>query len=118
MAITKTEQPTNATAPEKLCTKCNERPKSGGAEDTNPWCKECRNEYQRDYRDGQSWRDERRGIVRGIKAFREGAAAEFKGYSNRHFSGAEVAFMLEQMTGPAVMPEDAKVATPPPAAPR
>jgi hypothetical protein len=93
--------------PAKLCTKCQERPRSGGESDANPWCKECRNAYQREYRDGQSWRDERRGIIRGIKGFRDGAAAHFKAWGNRIFNGAEVAFMLEQLPGPEVLPEDA-----------
>lgn len=90
----------------KLCTKCGKNPKSGDSTDANPWCKACRAEYQREYKQRENWRAERRGIVRGIAAMRESAASFFKGYGARAFMGNEAAAAIEQMAGPVVAPED------------
>ena len=89
----------------KLCTKCGVNPKAGGDSDANPWCKECRSQYKREYDAGNDWRMERRGILRGINAMRQHAASYFAQWGGRPFMGAEVAACIESLPGPAVEPE-------------
>lgn len=88
----------------KTCSKCGESPAQKG----DAWCKKCRNEYQRDYRESAEWRAERRGICRGIQAMREHVANHFRQWSGRPFMGAEVGSVVDSLPGPAVAPEDAK----------
>ena len=93
-------KPENGSAP--LCTKCGLRPKSGNSEDANPWCKECRAEYQREYKLRENWRAERRGILRGIQAMREVLAGHFRRFPSAAFTGAEIAHAAETIAGPPV----------------
>lgn len=90
---------------QKLCTKCGQNPKAGDANDTNPWCRECRNEYQNKRYKTLEWRSERRGLIRGIQAMREYMAEYFK-RSGRAFMGPEAASLIETLPGPQVAPED------------
>jgi hypothetical protein len=91
----------------KLCTKCGVNPKAGDEKDRNPWCQDCRNEYQNDRNATKAWRDERRGIFRGIKAMREHIQRHFQQWNGRPFMGAEVAAIISELPGPEVAPEDA-----------
>jgi len=91
---------------EKTCTKCGNNPKAGGPEDKNPWCKECRAEYQRERVQGLDWRAERRGLIRGIRAMRECLSVYFRAMP-RHLAGPEVASIIETLPGPSVAGEDA-----------
>jgi len=80
---------------------------------TMPWCKEHRAEYLKAYEKTQEWRDERRGIVRGIQAMREEIARYFRQWGGaRPFQGPEVASIVEGLPGPAVADESAKPQTP------
>jgi hypothetical protein len=94
-----------------LCSKCGKNPKAGDEKDANPWCKECRAEYQREYKQRENWRAERRGIIRGIQAMREATAAYFAQWNGRPFMGGEVSAVVMQLPGPAVADEDAKKPT-------
>ena len=69
---------------------------------TNGWCSECRAAYQADYTRKAAWRNERKGIIRGILETRRQLAAYFKGWSDRPMTGAEVSYMIEQHPGPKV----------------
>jgi len=90
--------------PPKFCSKCGDVP----AEKDDAWCKACRSKYWSEYSPARKWRDERRGLVRGIRAFREDSANYFRAYAGRPFLGNEVASIIESLPGPAVAPEDAK----------
>ena len=91
----------------KLCTKCKKNPKAGNADDKNPWCQECRTAYQRERNDTLEWRAERRGLLRGIQAFRVESANYFRSWGGRPFMGNEVAGLIDGLPGPAVADESA-----------
>ena len=91
----------------KLCSKCKKNPKAGGAEDTNPWCNECRTEYQRERKETLEWRAERRGIIRGIQAMRQEVSSHFRQWAGRPFMGGEAATVVDALPGPKVADEDA-----------
>ena len=93
---------------EKMCSKCKKNPKAGGSDDKNPWCQECRSNYQRERNDTLEWRAERRGLIRGIQAMREHIASHFVQWAGRPFMGAEVASVVNSLPGPAVADESAK----------
>lgn len=90
----------------KLCTKCKNRPRAGGESDANPWCRECRAAYQREYRDGEAWRNQRMGIIRGVAAMRQELVVFFQQYSGVYMSGAEVAMKIQQSPGPGIAAEE------------
>jgi hypothetical protein len=91
----------------KLCTKCGENPKAGDEKDKNPWCLECRSEYQKRRYQALDWRAERRGLIRGIQAMRESLSTYFRA-SGRAFMGPEVASIIDALPGPGVESEDAR----------
>ena len=97
---------TTAEKAEKLCTKCGVNPKAGDASDKNPWCQQCRTEYQREWRETLDWRTERRGILRGIRAMRETIKNYFLQYGGRPFMGNEAASIVDGIPGPDVAPEE------------
>lgn len=88
----------------KTCSRCEKEPAAKG----DAWCKECRNKYQKEYRESAEWRAERRGIIRGILAMREAVATHFRQWGGRPFMGAEVASVVDALPGPAVADESAK----------
>lgn len=94
---------------EKTCSKC----KEAQSDKDDAWCKGCRSKYQQEYYAMSKWRNERRGILRGMQAMREAIAGYFRQYGGRPFMGAEVAAAVESMPGPQVAPEDAKASTSP-----
>lgn len=91
------QMPTN----EKTCTKCSAAP----ALKDDSYCKDCRNEYQKQRRENEEWRIERRGLIRGVRAMRAHVAEYFKQWSGRPFMGAEVAAVVELLPGPAIADE-------------
>lgn len=97
-----------ATDAKPLCTKCKKNPKAGNEDDKNPWCNECRTQYQRERAEGLEWRAERRGIIRGILAMRMHVAKHFQQWAGRPFMGAEVASVVASLPGPEVASEDAR----------
>lgn len=97
---TTTSGPTNAqngTVP--LCTKCSERPRAAG-DGNNPWCKECRAEYQRDYEQRRLAMKEKHGYALGVKDMRELLAAEFDRLGFSQFSAIEVRDLILRALGP------------------
>ena len=89
--------------PEKVCSKC----KSVPAELGDAWCRKCRNQYQKEYREAADWRAEKRGLIRGIQAMREYISAYFRQWGGRPFMGGEVSSVVDQLPGPAVADESA-----------
>lgn len=90
----------------KFCSKCGVHPRAD-ADSTNPWCVECKAQYQAEYRAKQDWRAERRGILRGAQAMREQIAVYFRQWSMaRPFLGPEVASIVEGLPGPRLEPEE------------
>ena len=88
----------------KTCSKCQTVPPTEG----DAWCKKCRNEYQKEYREGGIWRAERRGIIRGIQAMREHISAHFVQWGGRPFMAQEITSIVNSLPGPAVADESAK----------
>ncbi len=87
-----------------VCSKCGLSPRMD-PNGTNPWCKQCHADYQRDYRGTIDWRNERRGVIRGIRAEVEYLSAYFR-REGRAIMGPEVASIIESLPGPQVAPED------------
>ena len=85
----------------RICSKCKKNP-AADQDGTNPWCKDCRAAYQREYSASLEDRAERRGLRRGIDAMRDAAAANLKFYGGAHFSGIEAAALVKRMPGPIV----------------
>jgi len=91
----------------KTCSKCEKEPAAKG----DAWCKDCRNQYQKEYRESAEWRAERRGIIRGIQAMRVEIANYFRSWGGRPFLGNEVASVVDSLPGPVVADESAAKST-------
>lgn len=59
----------------KLCSKCGKNPRAD-QEGTNPWCKECRADYQAAYAAGKAERIKDTGFSKGAEAMRQAMLAE------------------------------------------
>ena len=73
-----------------------------------PWCKEHWSEYQKSHEEGEEWRSQRLGIIRGIKGMREAVSNHFRQWGGRPFMGNEIASIVDSLPGPAVADESAK----------
>lgn len=60
----------NSTAEDlKLCSKCGKNPRADQS-GTNPWCKDCRADYQAAYAAGKAERIKDTGFSKGVEAMR------------------------------------------------
>ena len=82
-----------------LCSKCGKNPRAD-QDGTNPWCLECRAEYQRSYNGLKIEMSESRGFCAGVTAMRHQVIAFFSQWPSAHFSGTEIAVKVQQMPGP------------------
>jgi hypothetical protein len=74
------------------CTRCGLRDKVD--DDSTPhWCKECRAEYQRNYRSSS----EIRAFAMGARAMRESLSGEFAKKGALLFAGAEIARIIRDV---------------------
>ena len=89
--------PTTQTA--KICSKCNERPRYDES-GSNPWCKECRAAYQKEYVAGLHKQNAQQSFARGVKAMREFVASEFDRLGLGQFNGMEAAEYIRGATAP------------------
>lgn len=53
----------------KMCSKCKQNPRAD-ADGTNPWCLDCRADYQRAYNEGKAERLKDTGFSKGVEAMR------------------------------------------------
>ena len=70
--------PELADAVELLCSKCHKNPRAD-ANGTNPWCKECRADYQRAYEAGRAEKLKDTGFAKGAEAMRKALLERFAG---------------------------------------
>jgi len=82
-----------------LCSKCGDNPRADG-DSNNPWCKECRAEYQRNYERLRLLKQERHGYAQGISDMRELLAGEFDRLGFAEFSAIEVRDLIRNAPGP------------------
>lgn len=93
-----------ATESTTLCSKCGKNPRAE-PNGTNPWCKECRAKYQREYQETKKEMAKGKGFAAGVAAMKECLAEEFDRLGSGMFSGYEVGYLIRQAPGPA-MPAD------------
>ena len=94
----------------KLCSQCKVNPRADQAENaTNPWCRECRARYAKEYSILRMDRKQREGFVRGREEMRNMIAREFMRLQVATFSGAEIARLVLQMPGPQVAEDSGEV---------
>jgi hypothetical protein len=60
------------------------------------WCRACKGKYQREYNATRKEMHETRGFAAGASAFRAAVVARMRLFGSAHFSGAEVASMVER----------------------
>ncbi len=59
----------------KMCSKCHQNPRAD-TNNGNPWCKECRADYQRIYAEGRAERVKDTGYAKGVEAMRASQIAK------------------------------------------
>ena len=92
----KTKNSENDSAIARFCSKCGVHPRAD-PDGTNPWCLECRAEYQATYWKGREARAQERGYAEGLAAMRAAAVHRFQQFPSAYFSGAEIAASLERL---------------------
>lgn len=103
--LIKDESGTPAAGPAPLCSKCGKNPRAD-ADGTNPWCKECRAAYQRDYEDRKMARKESRGFALGVQAMRADLARRFGELGFSSLEAWEVRDAILQAPAPQIPTED------------
>lgn len=83
-----------------LCSKDGCSNPRADADNNNPWCKEHRAEYQRDYQARQLARKERHGWALGVQAMRDCICEELNRLAFSSFEGREIRDIVRQMPGP------------------
>lgn len=81
------------------CSKCGERPRADQA-GSNPWCLECRAEYQREYVAKMKKQTAEQSFARGVAATKRIFITEFMRLGIGQFSGFEVATLINRAPGP------------------
>ena len=83
----------NSTVIVELCSRCNKNPRAHG----HDWCKSCKAEAERNYRDSA----EKRAYLRGKEEMRRALAAAFLQIGGAGgFSQVEISNMIMQAPGP------------------
>lgn len=83
----------------QLCPKCGVNPRGEGSE-TNPWCKECRAAYQREYEQNRLARKESKGFALGVQAMRDLLCEEFHKLGFSRFEAFEIRDIIRNCAGP------------------
>jgi hypothetical protein len=94
---TPSEEPVIATP---LCSKCGIRPRVNPTS-SNTWCKQCREDSQRDWQEGKLARKQKAGFALGVRKTKELFANEFRRLGSGYFDGYEIARLIEQAPGPS-----------------
>lgn len=88
-----------------ICSKCGKNPRAD-LDGTNPWCKECRAAYHREYEAGRLARKEAKGFALGVQTMRVHLAEQFRQrVSFGSCTGIEAADWILQDAGPK-MPDE------------
>ena len=64
------------------------------------WCKACQASYRREYNSTRKQMAETRGFAAGVAAMRKFLVDRFGGYRIQHFSGPEIAGIIQRCDGP------------------
>lgn len=72
---------------EKLCSKCSAKP----ARKSDVWCEDCRNTYQRKYRNEREEQIAAQAYARGVSAIRLALAQQYARCPGYMFEGVSVA---------------------------
>jgi hypothetical protein len=88
------------TEPLRMCSKEGCPNPRADADNSNPWCKEHRAEYQREYERTRLAKKERHGYAEGIRAMRELLASEFDQLGYSQFTAMECAILIRNAPGP------------------
>lgn len=86
-------------SPSVMCSKCGERPRAD-ATSTNPWCLECKAEYQREYVAKLKKQNAEQAFARGVAGMKKVLAAEFDRLGSGSFDGYEIAALIRNAPGP------------------
>jgi hypothetical protein len=99
--MSETSAPENVATPDAivLCSKCKLRPRAD-SKGTNPWCNECRADYQRDYVNGKDAKARREGFAAGVTAMRELIGAKMRSFGFARLSGMEAAAVVRAADSP------------------
>lgn len=87
------------------CSRCGKNPRAA-ADSNNPWCKECRAEYQREYEDRRLARKESKGFALGVAAMRAELARRFGELGFSSLEAWEVRDAILQAPAPPIPTED------------
>ena len=90
----------SATETPLMCSKCGKNPRADAAS-TNPWCQDCKTEYQRTYVSGLKKQTAEQSFARGVAATKRIFAAEFSRLGIGQFTGFEVATLIIRAPGPS-----------------
>lgn len=88
-----------ATPQSPNCTKCGKNPRAD-ADSNNPWCKDCRAEYQRDWDRGKKERERHRGYVEGAAAMREQIVLALARLGNAQINALDTARWVREQPTP------------------
>lgn len=86
-----------------LCSRCGKNPRAN-PDSENPWCKECKSKYQKEYNETKAKQDAAHHFALGVNAMRERVAAIFERCGSAVFSANEVTAIIRKEPRPT-MPE-------------
>ena len=86
--------------PNELCTKCGVNPRAS-LESNNPWCKECRAQYQKEWQAMMKERANGKGYAEGARAMRDHISGELSKLGGSMVMAYEVARFVRGMELPA-----------------
>ncbi len=88
-----------ATESPLMCSKCEKKPRAD-RDGTNPWCLDCRAEYQREYSTKIKKQTAEQAFARGVAATKACFAAEFARLGIGQFTGFDAADLIQRAPGP------------------
>lgn len=88
-----------ATETPLMCSKCAKKPRAD-QNNRNPWCSDCRAEYQRGYVANLKKQTAEQSFARGVSQTKRIFANEFNRLGGGSFTGIEIASLIMQAPGP------------------
>jgi hypothetical protein len=82
-----------------LCSKCGENPRAD-SDSNNPWCKQCRAKYAKEYQENRLQQATAKGFAAGVDAAVQSLAAEFGLHGGAHVTCSEVAQVIQAAPRP------------------
>lgn len=95
---------TEGTEVAALCSKCGKNPRAANGS-TNPWCNDCKSKYQQEYKRMITERNASKAFIAGVEAMRKTLVLEFSRHAKVVFSGAEIAFAINNTPRPQMQLE-------------